>query len=254
VTDSSADRDAHAAERASAAYQAQLQELGALTFGFLDAVRAGWLAATRDPASPQWLFWRFVDDLIASAVGIASLVRDGLDRPARRELRFMLELVIRNLYVDTVIASPATPLTTRLAYVEHKLGHEDVGLLVQLPLQHYLVDPDEFKQATRRLYGELSTFAHPSPEQMKMRLDEAARGVYIGFETAAEFASFTDLLRRAYDILLVFVFEAIGPSSTGDIYVHILDERTQWPFHRTRYVPEVGRAFDYKLEGRKKAT
>lgn len=254
MTASERDREAHAHERASTPYQEQLQLLGALTGGFLDAVRLAWVAATRDPASPEWLFWRFVDDLVASAVGIAGLVREGIDRTARRELRFMLELVVRNLYVDTVFASAATPLGTRLAYVERKLGDEDVGLLAQMPLPHYLADPDEFKRTTRRLYGELSDFTHPSPDQMKQRLDEAARGLYIGFETAAELASFTDLLKRTYDILLVFVFEALGPESTGDVYVQVLDEQPVWPFHQTRYVAEVGRTFDYKLERRERGS
>jgi hypothetical protein len=65
------------------------------------------------------LFWRFIDDLIASAIGIGRLVSDGVDRPARRELRFMLELVIRNLYVDTQFATPETPLTTRTVAPSH---------------------------------------------------------------------------------------------------------------------------------------
>src|SRR5690348_6524950 len=103
---------AHAAVRASEPYQAQLRELAALTDGFLRATRLAWLASTRDPATRQWLFWRFTDDLVASAIGVADLIHEGVDRTARRELRFMLELVIRNLYVDTEFASRDTPLET----------------------------------------------------------------------------------------------------------------------------------------------
>jgi hypothetical protein len=243
---------AHTAVRASGPYQAQLRELAALTDGFLRAVRLAWFASTRDPATRQWLFWRFTDDLVASAIGVAALIREGVDRTARRELRFMLELVIRNLYVDTEFASRDTPLETRLAYVEHKLGTEDVGLLAQMPLSHYMADPESLKLATRHLYGELSKFAHPSYDQLAQRLQEAERGVYIGFETAVELESFTDLLRRTYDILLIFVFEALGPSSTGDVYIHALDELSDWPFHRTRFTAEVGPRFDYKIERQRK--
>jgi len=239
--------DTHAAVRASQPYQAQLQQLGTLTDGFLQALRLAWIASTRDPVAREWLFWRFTDDLVSSAVGIARLVQDGIDRSARRELRFMLELVIRNLYVDAKL-SRETPLTTRVAYVEHKLGQEDVGLLDEMSLSQYLADPAAFRQTTKRLYGELSGFTHPSHEQLARRLDEAERGVYIGFETAAELESFTDLLRRTYDILLVFVFEALRFESTGDVYIHVLDGLTDWPFHQTQYTSEVGRTFDYKIE------
>jgi hypothetical protein len=245
------DADAHAAVRASEPYQAEVRTLDTLTRGFLNAIRLAWFASTRDASTREWLFWRFTDDLVASAIGIASLVHDGIDRPARRELRFMLELVIRNLYVDTEFASGATPLLTRMAYVEHKLGDEDVSLLARMPLSRYLADAEEFKQTTRRLYGELSEFTHPSHDQMARRLEEAGRGIYIGFETAEELESFTDLLRRTYDVLLIFVFEALGPSSTGDVYVQVLDAWPDWPFHRTRYMAKVGRAFDYKLERRR---
>jgi hypothetical protein len=243
---------AHAAVRATEPYQAQLRELATLTSGFLRAVHLAWFASTRDPATRDWLFWRFTDDLVASAVGIADLVREGIDRTARRELRFMLELVVRHLYVDTQFSSRETPLAARLAYLEHKLGKEDVSLLSQMPLSLYLADPESFKEATRRLYGELSGFTHPTYDQLARRLEEAKRGVYIGFETVTELESFTDLLRRAYDVLLVFVFEALGPSSTGDVYVQALVDWRNWPFHQTHFTAEVGRRFDYKLERRQK--
>src|SRR5262249_23997327 len=213
-----------------------------------------WVASTGDLASGDWLFWRFIDDLVASAAGIAGLVREGVDRTARRELRFMLELVIRNLFVDTEFATRGTRLEARLAYVQRKLGQEDVGLLAQMPLSHYLSDPESFKQTTRRLYGELSKSTHPTHEQLARRLEEAELGIYIGFETAAELESFTKLLRRAYDILLVFVFEALGPSSTGDVYIHALDDWADWPFHDTPYTAEVGRTVHYKLERQSKCS
>jgi hypothetical protein len=246
--DYAARAETHAVIRASAPYQAQLQALVALTDGFVQAVRLAWFASTRDPSSPEWLFWRFTDDLLASAIGIARLVTDGVDRPARRELRFMLELVIRNLYVDTQFATRQTPFSARMAYVEHKLGTDDASLLGGMPLSLYVAAPESFKAEVRRLYGELSRFTHPTHEQLAQRLAAAERGVYIGFETAAELESFTNLLRRTYDILLIFVFEALGHDATGDVYIQALDDLTAWPFHATKYTPEVGRTFDHKLE------
>jgi hypothetical protein len=238
----------HAQLRASKPYQAQLRELASVTNGFVQALRVGWIAATRDPSSRNWLFWRFTDDLLASALGILQLVREGIQGPARRELRFMLELAIRNLYVDTVFASRETPLATRLAYVERGLGQEDVKLLSQMPLSLYLSNPAQFKRATTLLYGELSRFTHPTHDQLAQRLEQAEHGIYLGFETAAELESFNDLLRRTYDTLLVYLFEALGPDSTGDVFIQVLDERADWPFHATRFIPEVSRSFDYKHE------
>lgn len=249
-TDNSDRVAAHAALRASPPYQGALRDLTALTTGFVHAIHVAWIASTRDPSTKECLFWRFIDDLLASAVGIARLVHEGIDRPARRELRFMLELVIRNLYVDTQFARRTTALSARMAYVEHKLGSEDVKLLAEMPPGFYLADPEGFKEETRRLYGELSSYTHPTHDQLARRLDEAERGVYVGFETELEVEGFNELLRRAYDFLLVFVFEALGPASTGDVYIHNLDALPDWPFHKTKYVPEISRASTTRSNGR----
>jgi len=53
--------------------------LDTLTFGFIKTIRACWIASTRDPASERWLFWRFIDDLLASAMAIAPLAPEGID-------------------------------------------------------------------------------------------------------------------------------------------------------------------------------
>lgn len=74
------------------------------------------------------------------------------------------------------------------------------------------------------------------------------RGVYIGFEVAVELGSFASLLSRGYDILLIFIFEALGFSATGDLYINAFDGWPDWPFHQTRYASEVSAAFDYKAE------
>lgn len=238
--------DAHARLRASEPFQVQLAVLDSLTHGFVATIRTAWIASTRDPDSVNSLFWRFVDDLLASAVGIQLLVREGVDSMARRELRFMLEFVIRHLYVDLCVATPTTPLETRLAYVEHRLGKRDIELLAELPFA-LLADDDQFRQATRSLYGELSRYTHPMHEQLARRFEQAQRGAYIGFETASDLEAFNDLLRRAYDVLLVYLFEALGHNSAGDLML-AFDEFDDWPFHQTRFVGQVSLAFDYKAE------
>lgn len=238
--------EVHARLRASAPFRQQLAVLNAQTHGFVAMLRAAWLTSNRDPASANYLFWHFVDDLLASAVGIELLVREGIDGPARRELRFMLELVIRHLYVDVCTSARETPLGTRLAYVEHKLGKRDVELLDELALA-LVEEKDEFRRATRALYGELSRETHPMHEQLARRLERAERGAYIGFETASDLQAFNELLRRAYDILLVFVAEALGPSSAGDLML-VLDDAQDWPFRSTRFMVGVSGMFDYKRE------
>jgi hypothetical protein len=210
-----------------------------ITIDFVATVRAAWLFATRDPNFHEYVFWRFTDDLLASALAVWMTSRDGIDTVPRRELRFMLELTIRNAYVDLKFASAETPLETRMAYVEHKLGQDDIALLGDLPLTIYWADPSPLMaEVKNRLYGELSKYVHPSHQQMERRLALADRGVFLGFETAAELEEFADLLFRTYDILLAIVFIELGPSSTDDL-LSVIAARPQWSFSTSRFVSEI---------------
>lgn len=231
--------EAHAQLRESRPYVDATMRIERITIDFVETVRAAWLFATRDPNFDRYVFWRFTDDLIASALAVWMTSRDGIDTVPRRELRFMLELAVRNAYVDLKFASACTPLETRMAYVEHRLGQEDIGLLDDLPLTVYWADPSPLiAEVKNRLYGELSKYVHPSHQQMERRLALADRGVYLGFETAAELEEFADLLLRTYDILLAIVFTELGPSSTDDL-CSVIAARPQWSFSTTRFVSEI---------------
>jgi hypothetical protein len=56
------------------------------------------------------------------------------------------------------------------------------------------------------------------------------------------------LTSQTLDLVLALVFEGIGPSFSGDIIVGVFDENPRWKFHRTRFVGQVSRHFDYKVE------
>jgi hypothetical protein len=119
--------EAHEKLRQSQPYTDATMRVQRITLDFVETVRAAWFFATRDPNSGKYVFWRFTDDLLGSALAIRMTSREGIDTVPRRELRFMLELAIRNAYVDLVYASAETSLDTRMAYVEHKLEGDIVA-------------------------------------------------------------------------------------------------------------------------------
>lgn len=114
-------------------------------------------------------------------------------------------------------------------------------LLDGLPLTIYCADPSRITtEVMTRLYGELSDYVHPAYEQMERRLALAGRGVFLGFETAAELDEFTDLPLRTYDVVLALVFLELGPSSTSDL-LPLFTERPEWSFGTSRFVPRSSR-------------
>ena len=232
----------HKKLRESQPYLDAVMQVQRVTLDFVETVRSAWLFAARDPNFQNHLFWRFIDDLLGSALGVWMTSREGIDTLPRRELRFMLELVIRNAYVDLVFAKkpkPDTPLETRMAYVEHKLGQDEIGLLGDLPLTIYWDNPSLLEgEVKRRLYGDLSKYLHPSHEQMERRLALADQGMFFGFETAAELEEFADLLLRTYDVLVAIAFLELGPSSTSDL-LPVFTKRPHWSFSTSRFVSEI---------------
>jgi|1186.fasta_scaffold216415_3 hypothetical protein len=100
-------------------YQAQLARLGRIASDFVSTLRLAWLAATR---AGNWvdksLFMRSIDDLNQSAILVRTAVHDGARNSARRELRYMIELAIKALFIDQQM--PKSPLQHRLIYFDER--------------------------------------------------------------------------------------------------------------------------------------
>jgi hypothetical protein len=81
-------------------YLAQQVALGRLMQDFILAIRSAAIAFTRYPESNRWLLHRFVDDLLESTIAIFVIARQGVFNVGRRELRYLLEAVVKHVFVD----------------------------------------------------------------------------------------------------------------------------------------------------------
>lgn len=97
-------------------------------------------------------------------------------------------------------------------------------------------------------FGNLSGYTHMSVKQLDERLKRAEEGEFIGFESPAIVRAFNKLLAQVYDLALTLLFEGIGPSFTGDVFVQVLDSKPDWKFHKGRFMADVSATFDYKAE------
>jgi hypothetical protein len=55
-------------------------------------------------------------------------------------------------------------------------------------------------------------------------------------------------VHEACSIVMVLMFETIGPTFTGDLLLEGLDENDEWAFHASGFIAIVGSHFDYKHE------
>jgi hypothetical protein len=228
-------------------YVAQRKVLDRVSADFIEGIRAANFAFTRYPDADEWLLHRFTDDFLESAIAIRALAEQGVFNVCRRELRYLLEAAVKHVYVDQQVAGSAS-LADRLAFLgdTKKVPRSSVDPVKQLTVR-MLRDTSSLTNAVRNAFGALSGYTHLSKKQLEERLQHASHGEYSGFESAATLDAFNRLLVQVYDVVLALVFEGIGPSFTGDLFIHVFDDLPKWRFHRGKLVGEISRFFDYKL-------
>ncbi len=229
-------------------YVAQQMTLDRLTQDFILAIRSAAIAFTRHPESNNWLLHRFVDDVLESSIAIFALARQGVFNVGRRELRYLLEAVVKHVFVDQRFAESA-PLEDRLAFLNEstKVPRSSVDPVDDLVIR-MLAEPKLLKATAHSAFGNLSGYTHPSKRQLDEQLRRAERGEYSGFESSATLEAFNRLVAQSYDVILALVFEGIGPAFTGDLFINVFDVNPGWRFHKTKFVGEISRYFDYKAE------
>lgn len=241
-----ADVAAHATVRASKRYHDAQTHLGRLLADCALTLRLSANAFTRYPHAQKWLQQASIDDLLETVVAIPLLVEQGILNTARRELRYLLESLVKFVYVDQQLPGE-TPLQDRVTFLAHQVPRSSIDPIDELTLR-LVSDPVAFRSAVKQAFAALSGYVHPSQQQIEERLRRAARGEFSGFEGPKVVEAFTKLASQTLDLAVVLICEGIGPNFTGDLYIQLFDEYPRWNFHRTKFAGQVSAQFDYKLE------
>jgi hypothetical protein len=200
------------------------------------------------PENGKWLLQNFMDDFLESALAISALAQYGVFNVGRRELRYLIEAAVKHVYVDQRLPGD-TSLSDRLTYLGDtaNVPRSSVSPIEKITIR-MLKDPSTLAGAVNSAFGNLSGYTHISTKQLEERVRRASRGEFSGFEGAKTLDAFNRVLVQTYDILLALIFEGIGPAFTGDLFIHVFDDAPNWRFHKTAFVREMSRFFDYKHE------
>jgi hypothetical protein len=238
----------HARLRQSEPFVAQTKRPQRLTEGFAIGAHAICLMSTRAPhIYDEFLSFRFIDDLLQSAVAIWSLAKEGQLTAGKREMRYMLEAATKHAYVDLKLTK--NPLPEKITFLSEQVPNSSMKFVDDFRLYSFTdVENKEFMDFIRSSYASLCRYVHRSPEQVEETLRLLKRGIAPAFETQREVESFVRELERLYDVVLVLLFNALGLSLTGDVFVHTLDGTKEWPFHKTHFTKKLSSSFDYKAE------
>jgi hypothetical protein len=195
----------------------------------------------------EFLTFRFVDDTLQSAVAVWLLAKEGQLTAAKREMRYMLETATKHAYVD--IKQMGKPLAEKIAFLTDQVPRSSVDFVDDFRLYSFTdAENKAFMDFIRSSYSSLCPYVHRSPQQIEETLRLLERGVAPAFETEREVEAFVRVLERLYDVVLVLQFNALGLGLSGDVFVHALDDISNWPYHKTPFVKLLSSALDYKCE------
>jgi hypothetical protein len=233
----------------SLAFQDGLRRLEGLADDFVLAVGYARMMSNHLPARDNYMLTQFSGQLVESANAITQNAREGMQNPARRELRFMLEMAIKLSVRDN---HHEMSLDDRLSALNDSAERfEDyVAQLAHFP---EFENPEDANADALCLYKALSRFVHPTAPQFEDVMRREARGEPPGMESIGTLDRFNDLALQVYDLVLVRVFTAMGVSMAGDMFTGMFDDMPKWRYHKAKYIKRLSKCFDYKYERKKRA-
>jgi hypothetical protein len=232
----------------SAEYKEELNRLHLLTNDFTATIKACLLFTTRNKSYfDKCLFLHSAYDILETAIMIQMTVKEGARNPARRELRYLIELSVKTLFVDQEM--PESSLENRLIYLKQKVkpsGISDVNRI------RYFLLPEDAATTLRSniidSYARSSQYVHLSISQVNERLSLYEKGITLGFDDADELNKINDEIFEVYSLTLISLFHSIGRSNSGDLFEGVFSEMPQWSFHWHPLVAKIDEGYDQKAE------
>lgn len=242
----------HEKVRQSSDYQAQIRFLQKTVMDLIRTMRLCEIAATRwDEFNENYLLPTYMDDIIEAAIMAQLAIENGALNPARRELRYMLEVAVNIAYVDEIMAKDSFSERTSF-YRGKQVNKCNVDHVFDLPLRLLGDQKGSFATSVRQAWVKASNYVHLTKRRVDEKLELREKGVTLGFETTDMLKDVVSDVHGVCSIVMVLTFETIGPSFTGDILVDNLDQLDDWAFHASGYIALVDAYYDYKHERKDK--
>ncbi|MCD6616814.1 hypothetical protein MC64_020930 [Aeromonas caviae] len=238
----------HEKLRASEEYQSELAFLRQTVRDLIHTLRLCEFAASRwQDFGEKYLLPRHFDDIVEAALTAQLAVENGALNPARRELRYMLEVAVNVTYVDEVRAKDS--FDERVAFYRgKKVNKSNVDHVFDLPLRLFGEHKNEFATSVRSAWVRASNYVHLTKRRIDEKLRLREQGISLGMETVDMLKDIVSEANEVCSIVVALTFETIGPSFTGDLLVDSLDEQDEWAFHANGYIALIDSHFDYKHE------
>lgn len=204
---------------------------------FVNTIRTISIYSTRGgDIYTNFLCIRTIDDLIQSAIGIKTMIENGIHNTVRRELRYLIEMTTKYALVD--YEKMGENFSTKTEYLRYNIPNSSIEVVEDYSTPFSGDLKNQFRSEIKDFFYKSCAYVHPSKKQIDEQMDNYKRGNTIGFESAKMFTDINKTVFRAYDMILVMVFHSFGLSMSKDLFEQIFDEDSKWKFHKGKYVKE----------------
>lgn len=224
-------------------YQQELGYIRDITKDFIDAIRAVAFYSTRAGALyDDFLTIKAIDDILQSAIGIQSMIENGIHNTPKRELRYLIEMMAKYVIVD--YAKMGKSLIVKTEYLRSDIPNSSIEIIDRYnpPFSDKL--NQEFRNEIKDFFYKACAYVHPSKRQIDEQINNYENGNTIGFESAKMLESINKLTYRAYDMILLLLFHGFGLSMSKDLFEQIFKENPKWKFHKGKYIKEFAKLSD----------
>lgn len=237
----------HDALRESPEYRAELGTMRTAVRHFAESLRMLDFVATRWSAYKEnYLLPVYFDEFVEAALTAQLAIENGALNPARRELRYMVEVAVNIAYVDETRSGGSFDERTTY-YRSKEVRKQNADHVRDLPLRMLGAYGPLFADSVVQAWVKASNYVHLTKRRVDEKLKLRQQGVTLGFETLAMLQSVVADLHEACSLVLVLNFETIGPLFTGDVMV-ALEDRDDWAFHASGWIALIDSYFDKKYE------
>ncbi len=162
----------------SSDYQAELCFLRKTVMDLIRSLRLCELAATRwHDFSKNYLLPTYMDEIIEAALTAQLAIENGALNPARRELRYLLEVVVNIAYVDEIRAKDS--FSDRTNYYRGKqVNKSNVDHVFDLPLRLLGDKKDCFASFVRQAWVKASNYVHLTKRRVDEKLELREKGYH----------------------------------------------------------------------------
>lgn len=230
-------------------FKAQKNHFMKLTLDASNALRAAYShAVIAKSYADNCMTIQSTDDFDQSVLAVSFLYDQGIHNPIKRELRYLIESMVKYVYIDQ--KNPEASLIEKVSLTNQLPPSIEMRKDIQLKAFHE-EDRQHFVNELYDAYRQCCAYVHVSPKQVEERLGRRDRGGALGYETTDELRKLNRLIFRVYDIALTLYFHGYGLSLSGDLFIGYFDRLPDWVFRKGKYVSAFSAYFDYKVERRR---